>query len=72
MVIDADKVIYVDTDAVFVNKVSLVWKLFHKMNRSHLTAMVLEDLEPNESVYSSGQVKIPYFGQQGRVRISNL
>lgn len=67
---DVDKVIYVDSDTVFVNKVSLVWKLFHEMNQSHLTAMVLEDLEPNKSVYSSEQVKIPYFGKQGTVEIA--
>lgn len=62
---DVDKVIYMDSDTVFVNEVKNMWQLFHRMNSSHLAAATWEDLEPNDSPYSDGRIKIPYYGKQG-------
>lgn len=61
---DVDKLLYVDTDVLFVNEVFDVWQHFHKMNSSQLAALTPEHEEPNVGWYNRF-ARHPYYGELG-------
>ncbi|XP_045776174.1 glucoside xylosyltransferase 1 [Maniola jurtina] len=59
-----DAMIYVDTDTLFLGPVEELWQAFTKMNRSQMSAMTLEDDNPNVSWYPRF-AKHPFYGKYG-------
>ncbi|CAG9789339.1 unnamed protein product [Diatraea saccharalis] len=59
-----DSMIYVDTDTLFLGPVDELWSFFLKFNSSHISAMALEDDNPNVSWYPRF-AKHPFYGKYG-------
>ncbi|VVC91532.1 unnamed protein product, partial [Leptidea sinapis] len=59
-----DSMIYVDTDTLFLGPVEELWNKFSKFNQSQISAMTLEDDNPNVSWYPRF-AKHPFYGKFG-------
>ncbi|CAH2094587.1 unnamed protein product [Euphydryas editha] len=59
-----DSMIYVDTDTLFLGPVDELWDAFRKFNDSQISAMTLEDDNPNVSWYPRF-AKHPFYGKYG-------
>ncbi|XP_045453273.1 glucoside xylosyltransferase 1-like [Melitaea cinxia] len=59
-----DSMIYVDTDTLFLGPVDELWDAFGKFNESQISAMTLEDDNPNVSWYPRF-AKHPFYGKYG-------
>ncbi|XP_075982491.1 glucoside xylosyltransferase 1 shams [Anticarsia gemmatalis] len=59
-----DAMIYVDTDTLFLGPVQELWQFFSQFNTSHISAMSLEDDNPNVSWYPRF-AKHPFYGKYG-------
>ncbi|XP_047536978.1 glucoside xylosyltransferase 1 isoform X1 [Vanessa atalanta] len=59
-----DSMIYVDTDTLFLGPADDLWKTFKKFNNSQISAMTLEDDNPNVSWYPRF-AKHPFYGKYG-------
>lgn len=60
-----DAMIYVDTDTLFLGPVEELWQFFTKFNSIQISAMTLEDDNPNISWYPRF-AKHPFYGKYGR------
>ncbi|XP_053614083.1 glucoside xylosyltransferase 1-like isoform X2 [Plodia interpunctella] len=61
---EIDAMIYVDTDTLFLGPIDDLWSYFSKFNTSQLTAMAIEDENPNVSWYPRF-AKHPFYGKTG-------
>ncbi|CAH2258307.1 jg10527 [Pararge aegeria aegeria] len=59
-----DATIYVDTDTLFLGPANELWHTFTKFNSSQISAMTLEDDNPNVSWYPRF-AKHPFYGKYG-------
>ncbi|KAL4718764.1 hypothetical protein ACJJTC_003361, partial [Scirpophaga incertulas] len=59
-----DSMIYVDTDTLFLGPIDELWDKFTKFNSSQISAMALEDDNPNVSWYPRF-AKHPFYGKYG-------
>ncbi|XP_041969095.1 glucoside xylosyltransferase 1 [Aricia agestis] len=59
-----DTMIYVDTDTLFLGPAEVLWQKFTEFNSSQISAMALEDDNPNVSWYPRF-AKHPFYGQYG-------
>ncbi|XP_032521089.2 glucoside xylosyltransferase 1 [Danaus plexippus] len=59
-----DSMMYVDTDTLFLGPADRLWEVFYKMNRTQISAMALEDDNPNISWYPRF-AKHPFYGKYG-------
>ncbi|KAL0819616.1 hypothetical protein ABMA28_007698 [Loxostege sticticalis] len=59
-----DAMIYVDTDTLFLGPVDELWNFFSHFNSSQISAMTLEDDNPNISWYPRF-AKHPFYGKYG-------
>ncbi|XP_072929851.1 glucoside xylosyltransferase 1 [Epargyreus clarus] len=59
-----DSMIYVDTDTLFLGPVDELWHSFSQFNSSQISAMTLEDDNPNVSWYPRF-AKHPFYGRYG-------
>ncbi|CAH0594271.1 unnamed protein product [Chrysodeixis includens] len=59
-----DAMIYVDTDTLFLGPVEELWQFFRKFNSIQISAMTLEDDNPNISWYPRF-AKHPFYGKYG-------
>lgn len=60
-----DAMIYVDTDTLFLGPVDELWQTFARFNSSQISAMALEDDNPNVSWYPRF-AKHPFYGKYGK------
>ncbi|XP_049877470.1 glucoside xylosyltransferase 1-like [Pectinophora gossypiella] len=59
-----DSLIYVDTDTLFLGPADELWSYFFKFNSSQISALALEDNNPNLSWYPRF-AKHPFYGKLG-------
>ncbi|KAM3956547.1 glucoside xylosyltransferase 1 shams [Aphomia sociella] len=59
-----DSMIYVDTDTLFLGPADELWSYFNQFNSSQISAMALEDDNPNVSWYPRF-AKHPFYGKYG-------
>ncbi|XP_026760574.1 glucoside xylosyltransferase 1 [Galleria mellonella] len=59
-----DSMIYVDTDTLFLGPVNELWSYFSRFNSSQISAVALEDDNPNVSWYPRF-AKHPFYGKYG-------
>ncbi|XP_028163603.1 glucoside xylosyltransferase 1 [Ostrinia furnacalis] len=59
-----DAMIYVDTDTLFLGPADEIWHFFSQFNSSQISAMTLEDDNPNISWYPRF-AKHPFYGKYG-------
>lgn len=59
-----DAMIYVDTDTLFLGPADELWHMFTNFNTSQMSAMTLEDDNPNVSWYPRF-AKHPFYGKYG-------
>lgn len=62
--------VYVDTDTIFLGPPEELWGMFSKFNASQMSAMSLEDDNPNVSWYPRF-AKHPFYGKYGMKVLSN-
>lgn len=60
-----DAMIYVDADTLFLGPVEELWDTFTQFNISQMSAMALEDDNPNVSWYPRF-AKHPFYGKYGK------
>lgn len=63
-----DAMIYVDTDTLFLGPVDELWNFFSRFNSSQISAMTLEDDNPNISWYPRF-AKHPFYGKYGNYSV---
>lgn len=56
--------IYVDTDTLFLGPADELWDIFSQFNSSHMSALALENDNPNVSWYTRF-AKHPFYGKYG-------
>lgn len=63
--------IYVDTDTIFLGPVDDLWGFFSHFNDTQISAMTLEDDNPNISWYPRF-AKHPFYGKYGTIIFSSI
>ncbi|XP_073950383.1 glucoside xylosyltransferase 1-like [Choristoneura fumiferana] len=59
-----DSMIYVDTDTLFLGPADELWDIFSEFNSSHISALAVENDNPNVSWYTRF-AKHPFYGKYG-------
>lgn len=57
--------IYVDTDTLFLGPIEILWNYFTKFKATEISALALEDENPNVSWYPRF-AKHPFYGKCGK------
>ncbi|XP_071098181.1 glucoside xylosyltransferase 1-like isoform X2 [Haliotis cracherodii] len=59
-----NKLIYVDTDVIFLSPMEKLWGQFSRFNKSHIAALIPEHRDPSFGWYNR-VANIPYYGKLG-------
>lgn len=63
-----DKMLYVDTDVIFLAPLTEVWDHFNRMNSTQMAALSPEHEDPNIGWYNRF-AKHPYYGKMGECHL---
>ena len=62
---DVDRLLYVDTDVLFLRPVEDIWDFFHQFNSTHIAALAWEHEEGTAAWYSRF-ARHPYYPPHGK------
>ncbi len=72
ILLDYDRILYVDTDVVFLESPNKIWRHFDNFNASQTMGLIHENVEEKYNAYSYNSVPAPKFGLNSGVVLMDL